>query len=154
MSIETFIKSITQKHSVSVKDSDLFNNNCLKWRWFKQIVNNKFHHNINHYLNHDNKIDYIDFYLGDKIDCILNYKQNSNNHLNFKIYLDLLSYFDKYYQDYLQGETDMKEWEAFCIKHNAQFSIFWVKFTTLTHKAETLFDNMFKQLLNLLIYQL
>ena len=88
---------MTQKHSALVKDSDSFNDNYLKWRQFKQAVNNKLHHNIDHYLNQNNKINYIDFYLNDKIDCILNHKQNSNDYLNFKTYLDLFSYLNNYY---------------------------------------------------------
>ena len=109
MSTETFIKSIIQKCSVSVKDLELFNGNHSKWKWFKQAVNNKLCHNVNHYLNHDDKINYIDFYLDNKVNCVLNHKWNSNDHLNFEIYLNLLSYLDKYYQDHLQDETDMKE---------------------------------------------
>ena len=154
MSTETFIKLTTQKHSVSVKDLKSFNDDCSKWKQFKQAVNNKLHHNINHYLSYDDKIDYIDSYLGNKVGCILNHKQNSNDHLDFKTYSDLLSYFDKYYQDYLQDETDMKEWESLHMKHDDQFPVFWVKFTTLTHKVEALFNNMSEQLLNLLICQL
>ena len=140
-----------QKCSASVKDLDLFNDACSKWRWFKQVVNNKLHHNADHYLNQNNKIDYIDSYLGDKVGYILNHKWDSNDHLNFKTYLNLLSFFDKYYQDHLQSETDIKEWKAFCIKHNDQFPIFWVEFTTLACKIEALFNNMLKQLLNLLV---
>ena len=97
MSMEAFIKSTIQKCSVLIKDLKLFNDNHLKWKQFKQIVNNKFHHNINHYLNQNDKIDYIDSYLSDKVDCVLNHKQDSNDYLNFKIYSDLLSFFDKYY---------------------------------------------------------
>ena len=109
MSVEAFIKSTTQKHSVSVKDPELFNGDCSKWKQFKQAVNNKLHHNINHYFNHDDKIDYIDSYLSDKVSCVLNHKQDSNNYLNFEIYSDLLSFLNKYYQDHLQGKTDMKK---------------------------------------------
>ena len=109
MSTKTSIKSTIQKHSISVKDSKLFNNNCLKWKQFKQTVNNKLHHNINHYFNHNDKIDYINFYLNNKINCILNHKQDNNNHLNFKIYLNLLNFFDKYYQNHLQSKTDIKK---------------------------------------------
>ena len=97
MSMETFTKLITQKCSASVKDPELFNDNYLKWKQFKQAVNNKLYHNINHYLSHNDKINYIDFYLDNKVDCVLNHKQDSNDHLNFKIYSDLLSFFDKYY---------------------------------------------------------
>ena len=97
MNVEAFTKSTTQKHSASIKNPELFNDNHLKWKQFKQTVNNKLYHNTDHYLNHNDKINYIDFYLNDKIDCILNYKQNSNNHLNFKIYSDLFSFLDKYY---------------------------------------------------------
>ena len=153
MSVEIFIKSTTQKHSASVKNSELFNNNCSKWKQFKQAVNNKLHHNINHYLNYDNKIDYIDSYLNDKINYVLNHKQNSNNHLNFKIYSNLLSYFNKYYQNYLQNKINIKKWEILHIKYNDQFSVFWVEFTTLIHKIKALFDNMSKQLVNLFICQ-
>ena len=124
MSVKVFIKSITQKHSASVKDLNLFNDNCLKWKWFKQAVNNKLHCNINHYLNQNNKINYIDFYLNDKVDYVLNHKQDSNDYLNFEIYSDLLSFLDKYYQDHLQGKTDIKEWKALHIKHDNQFLIF------------------------------
>ena len=74
MSTETFTKSIIQKHSALIKDLKPFNDNCLKWKQFKQAVNNKLHHNINHYLNQNDKIDYIDSYLNDKVDHILNYK--------------------------------------------------------------------------------
>ena len=74
MSVEAFIKSTIQKHSVLVKDLKLFNNDCLKWKQFKQTVNNKFCCNVDHYLNQNDKIDYIDFYLNDKVDCILNHK--------------------------------------------------------------------------------
>lgn len=154
MSTETFTKSTTQKHSASVKDPEPFNSNHSKWKWFKQAVNNKLHHNTDHYSDHKNKIDYINFYLSDKVDCILNHKQNSSDHLNFKTYSDLLSYLNKYYQDYLQEETDMKKWKALHMKHDDSFSVFWVKFTTLTHKIEALFNNMLEQSLNLLIHQL
>ena len=102
----------------------MLNSDCLKWKWFKQAVNNKLCCNADHYSNQNNKIDYIDFYLDDKIDYVLNYKWNSNNHLNFEIYSDLLSFFNKYYQNYLQNETDIKKWEAFYMKHNDQFSVF------------------------------
>ena len=40
------------------------------------------------------------------------------------------------------------------MKHDDQFSVFWVEFTTLAHKVEALFNNMPEQLLNLLICQL
>ena len=109
MSVETFTKSTIQKHSASVKDLELFNGNCLKWKQLKQIVNNKLYYNINHYFNQNNKIDYINFYLNNKVDYILNYKQNSNDYLNFKIYSNLLNFLDKYYQNHLQGKTDIKE---------------------------------------------
>ena len=124
MSTETSTRSTTQKHSASVKDSELFNDNHSKWKQFKQAVNNKLYHNINHYLSHNDKIDYIDFYLGDKVGCILDHKQNSNDHLNFETYLNLLSFFNKYYQNHLQDETDMKEWKVFHMKHDNQFSVF------------------------------
>ena len=153
MSAEAFTKSIIQKHSASVKDSELFNSDCLKWKQFKQAVNNKLYHNANHYLSYDDKIDYIDSYLSNKIGHILNYKWDSNNHLNFEIYLNLLSFFDKYYQDHLQGKTDMKEWEILCMKYDDQFPVFWIEFTTLAHKVRTLFNNMSGQSLNLLIHQ-
>ena len=97
MSMETFIKSTIQKHSALVKDSELFNGNHLKWKQFKQAVNNKLHCNINHYFNQNNKINYIDSYLNDKVNHILNHKWDSNNYLNFKTYSDLLSFFNKYY---------------------------------------------------------
>ena len=74
MSTEAFTKSIIQKYSALVKDSELFNNNYLKWKQFKQIINNKLCHNINHYLNHNDKINYIDFYLNDKVNHVLNHK--------------------------------------------------------------------------------
>ena len=74
MSMKTFIKSTTQKHSALIKDLKLFNYNYLKWKWFKQAVNNKLHCNINHYSGYNDKIDYIDFYLSNKVNCILNYK--------------------------------------------------------------------------------
>ena len=154
MSIEAFTKSTTQKCSALIKDLELFNGNHAKWKWFKQAVNNKLHCNTDHYFNHDDKIDYIDSYLGDKVDCILNHKQNSNDHLDFEIYLDLLSFFDKYYQNHLQGETDMKEWKALCIKYDDQFSVFWIKFTTLVCKVGVLFNNMLEQSVNLLVCQL
>ena len=154
MSVKTFTKLIIQKHSVSIKDLELFNNDCAKWKQFKQAVNNKFHHNTDHYSNYNNKINYINFYLNNKINCILNHKQNSNNHLNFKIYSDLLSFFNKYYQDHLQNETDIQKWKVFHIKHNDQFLVFWMKFTILIHKIEILFNNISEQLVNLLIHQL
>ena len=154
MSTEAFTKSTTQKHSASVKNPEPFNDNHLKWKQFKQIVNNKLCCNTDHYLNHNDKINYIDSYLDDKVDHILNHKWDSNNYLNFKIYSDLLSFLDKYYQNHLQGETDIKKWETLHIKHNDQFSIFWVKFTMLIHKIETLFNNMLKQSVNLLVCQL
>ena len=109
MSAEAFTRSTTQKHSASVKDSKLFNDDHSKWKQFKQVVNNKLYCNINHYLNYNNKIDYIDFYLGDKVGCVLDHKWDSNDYLNFKTYSDLLSFLDKYYQDHLQGEINMKE---------------------------------------------
>ena len=118
MSTEAFIKLITQKHFISVKDSEPFNNNYLKWKQFKQTVNNKLYHNINHYFDYNDKINYIDFYLNDKINHILNYKQNSNNHLNFKTYSDLLSFFNKYYQNHLQNKTNIKKWKALYMKYN------------------------------------
>ena len=74
MSTEAFIKSTTQKCSASVKDSNSFNDNHFKWKWFKQTVNNKFYCNVNHYFNHNDKIDYIDFYLDNKVNCVLNHK--------------------------------------------------------------------------------
>ena len=97
MSVKAFTKLTTQKCSASVKDLKLFNSNCLKWKQFKQAVNNKLCHNTDHYFNQNNKIDYIDFYLNNKVNCVLNHKQNSNDYLNFKIYLNLFSFFDKYY---------------------------------------------------------
>ena len=109
MSVKTFIKLTTQKCSVSVKNLKLFNGDCLKWKQFKQIVNNKLCCNADYYFNQNNKIDYIDFYLDNKIDHILNHKWNSNDYLNFKTYSDLLGFLDKYYQDHLQDKTDMKE---------------------------------------------
>ena len=118
------------------------------------MVNNKLCCNIDHYFNHNDKIDYIDSYLNNKIDCVLNHKQNSNNHLNFKTYSDLLSFLNKYYQDHLQDEINMKKWKTLCMKHDDQFPVFWVKFTTLAHKIEVLFNDMSKQSLNLLIHQL
>ena len=72
--MKAFIKSIIQKCSVLIKDLKLFNDDCLKWKQFKQTVNNKLCHNINHYPNQNNKINYIDFYLSDKVDCVLNHK--------------------------------------------------------------------------------
>ena len=154
MSAEAFTRSTTQKYSASVKDLKLFNGNCLKWKRFKQAVNNKLHCNTDHYPDHDDKIDYIDSYLGDKVGCVLDHKWDSNNHLDFETYSDLLSFLDKYYQDHLQSETDMKEWEALCMKHDDQFPVFWVEFTTLACKIGALFDNMSGQLLDLLVCQL
>ena len=154
ISMEAFTKSTTQKYSALIKNSELFNGNCSKWKQFKQAVNNKLHHNTNHYLNHDDKIDYIDSYLNDKVGCVLNYKWDSNNHLDFETYLDLLSFFNKYYQNHLQDKTDMKEWKAFCMKHDDQFSVFWVKFIMLVCKIEVLFNNMSEQSVNLLVCQL
>ena len=119
--METFIKSTTQKHSASVKDLKPFNGNCSKWKQFKQTVNNKLCCNADYYLNHD---DYIDSYLNNKVSCVLNHKWDSNDHLNFKTYSDLLSFLDKYYQDHLQGEIDMKKWKAFCMRYNNQFPVF------------------------------
>ena len=124
MSVETFIKSTTQKHSALIKNPESFNGDHAKWKWFKQAVNNKLCHNTDHYSGYDDKIDYIDSYLGNKIGHILNHKQDSNNHLNFEIYSDLLNFLNKYYQDHLQGKINMKEWEAFCIKHDNQFPVF------------------------------
>ena len=72
MSVKAFIKSTTQKCSTSVKDLKLFNGNYSKWKWFKQAVNNKLCCNADHYLSYNDKIDYIDFYLSDKVDCVLN----------------------------------------------------------------------------------
>ena len=66
MSTEAFIKSIIQKCSASVKNSKLFNNDHSKWKQFKQTVNNKLYHNTDHYLNYNNKINYINSYLDDK----------------------------------------------------------------------------------------
>ena len=109
MSTEASTRSTTQKHSTSVKNSELFNGDHSKWKWFKQAVNNKLCHNINHYSSYNDKIDYIDSYLSNKIDCILNHKQDSNDYLNFKTYSDLLSFLNKYYQNHLQGETNIKE---------------------------------------------
>ena len=74
MSAETSTRLTIQKHSVSVKNSEPFNGDHSKWKWFKQAVNNKLHCNADHYLNHNDKIDYIDFYLDDKINHILDYK--------------------------------------------------------------------------------
>ena len=84
----------------------------------------------------------------------MDHKQNSNDHLDFETYLDLLSFLDKYYQDHLQGKTNMKEWKAFHMKHNDQFPVFWVKFTTLAHKVRALFDNISEQSVDLLVHQL
>ena len=109
MSTETFIRSTTQKCSALVKDLELFNGDCSKWKWFKQAVNNKLCHNADHYLNYNDKINYIDSYLGDKIGYVLDHKWDSNDHLDFRTYLDLLSFLNKYYQDYLQSEMNMKE---------------------------------------------
>ena len=99
--MKAFIKSITQKCFALVKNSELFNGNCLKWKQFKQAVNNKLHCNVNYYFNQNDKIDYINFYLNNKVNHILNYKQNSNDYLNFEIYSNLFSFFDKYYQYHL-----------------------------------------------------
>ena len=74
MSVKTFTKLTIQKCSTSVKDSELFNDDCLKQKQFKQTVNNKLCCNADHYFDHDDKIDYTDSYLDDKVDCILNYK--------------------------------------------------------------------------------
>ena len=74
MNVEAFTKSTIQKCSASIKNPELFNDNCLKWKWFKQTVNNKLHHNADHYSDYNDKINYIDSYLNNKIDCILNYK--------------------------------------------------------------------------------
>ena len=153
MSTEAFTRSTTQKHSALIKDPELFNDNYLKWKWFKQAVNNKLHHNTDHYSSHDDKINYIDFYLDDKVDCVLNHKWDNNNHLNFKTYLNLLSFFNKYYQDHLQSKINMKEWKALCMKHNNQFLVFWMKFTILICKIEILFNDMPEQSMNLLVYQ-
>ena len=124
MSTETSTKSMTQKYSASVKDSEPFNGDCSKWKGFKQAVNNKLCCNADHYPGHNNKIDYIDSYLGDKMNCVLNHKWDSNDHLDFETYLNLLSFLNKYYQNHLQDETDMKKWEALCMKHDDQFSVF------------------------------
>ena len=97
MSVKAFIKLTIQKHSALVKDLKLFNDDHSKWKQFKQAVNNKLHCNADHYLNQNNKIDYINSYLSDKINCVLNYKQDSNDYLNFKTYSDLLSFLNKYY---------------------------------------------------------
>ena len=40
------------------------------------------------------------------------------------------------------------------MKYNDQFFIFWVKFTTLAHKVEILFNNISEQSVDLLICQL
>ena len=40
------------------------------------------------------------------------------------------------------------------MKYNDQFPVFWVKFTTLAHKIEVLFNNMPEQSMNLLVHQL
>ena len=84
----------------------------------------------------------------------LRWERDSNDHLDFKTYLDLLSFLDKYYQNHLQGKTDMKEWEALHMKHDDQFPVFWMEFTTLAHKIEALFNNMPEQSLDLLVHQL
>ena len=97
MSTEAFTRLTIQKCSALIKNPELFNSDCLKWKQFKQTVNNKLYHNADHYFNHNDKINYINFYLDDKVNCILNYKQNSNDYLNFEIYSDLLSFLDKYY---------------------------------------------------------
>ena len=68
MNVKAFIKSTTQKHSALIKDSELFNGNHLKWKQFKQPVN------ADHYSDYNDKINYIDFYLNDKVSCVLNYK--------------------------------------------------------------------------------
>ena len=39
------------------------------------------------------------------------------------------------------------------MKHDNQFPVFWVKFTTLVYKIEALFDNMPEQSLNLFVCQ-
>ena len=153
MSMKAFTKSTTQKCFALIKDLELFNDDCSKWKWFKQAVNNKLYCNANHYLSYNNKINYINSYLGDKVDHILNHKWDSNDHLNFKIYLDLLSFLNKHYQNHLQDEINMKKWEALCMKHNNQFPVFWIEFTTLTYKVKILFNNMPEQSLNLLVYQ-
>ena len=124
MSMKAFTRSTTQKCSVPVKDPELFNGNCSKWKQFKQAVNNKLCHNTNHYPGHDDKINYIDSYLGNKVGHILDHKQDSNNHLDFETYSDLLSFLDKYYQDHLQGKINIKEWEALHMKHDDQFPVF------------------------------
>ena len=74
MSVEAFTKLTIQKCSALVKDPESFNSNHLKWKQFKQTVNNKLCHNVNHYLNYNNKIGYVNFYLNDKVGCILNHK--------------------------------------------------------------------------------
>ena len=74
MSVKAFIKSTIQKCSVLIKDSELFNDDCLKWKQFKQTVNNKLCCNTDHYFGYNDKIDYIDFYLSDKVGCVLNHK--------------------------------------------------------------------------------
>ena len=84
----------------------------------------------------------------------MNHKQNSNDHLDFETYLNLFSFLNKYYQDHLQSKTNMKKWEAFHIKHDDQFPVFWMKFTTLTCKIRVLFNSMPEQLMNLLVCQL
>ena len=40
------------------------------------------------------------------------------------------------------------------MKYDDQFPVFWMEFTTLAHKVEVLFNDMFKQLIDLLICQL
>ena len=154
MNTETFIKSTTQKHSALIKDPESFNDDYAKWKQFKQTVNNKLCCNANHYLNYNDKINYIDSYLNNKVNYVLNHKWDSNDHLNFKIYSDLLSFLNKYYQDHLQDKTNMKKWEILCMKHNDQFSVFWMKFTTLVCKIEILFNSIPEQSVNLLIHQL
>ena len=57
-----------------MKNLELFNGNCLKWKQFKQAVNNKLHYNTDYYSSHNDKINYIDSYLGNKVDYILNHK--------------------------------------------------------------------------------
>ena len=84
----------------------------------------------------------------------MNHKQDSSNHLDFETYLNLLSFLNKYYQDHLQSEINIKEWEALHMKHDNQFPVFWVEFTTLACKIEALFDDMPEQLMDLLVHQL
>ena len=154
MSTEASTRLTTQKCSASVKDPESFNDDHSKWKQFKQAVNNKLCCNVDHYPNQDDKINYVDSYLGDKVGCILNHKQDSNNHLDFRIYSDLLSFLNKYYQNHLQSKMDMKEWKTLYMKHDDQFPVFWVKFTTLTHKVEALFDGMPEQSMDLFVCQL